>query len=50
VTAYHGGFAGEGPVVVQGVEVGVADAGVADVDEDFGGAGGRDGDFFVHDF
>lgn len=42
---YDRGFAQEGPAVVQGMEAGVADARVADVDEYLGRGGGGDGDF-----
>lgn len=39
VAAYEGQLGGDGPVAIDGVEVGVADARVFDVDEDFVRAG-----------
>jgi len=50
IPADKGGVAGEGPVVAQGMEVGVADAREEDFNEDFGVGGGGYGDFFVDEF
>lgn len=50
VTTDHRGLARQGPVVVERVQVGVADARVFDVNEDFVVAGGGNRDFFVGDY
>lgn len=49
VAADEGHLGGEGPVSIDGVEVGVADAAVLDVDEDLVRGWFRDGDLFVND-
>lgn len=48
VAANEGHLGGERPVALHGVQVGVADAGVLDVDEHLVGAGLRNGDLLVH--
>lgn len=47
VAAHEWHFDGDRPVAHHGVEIGVADSGVADFDEDLVGTGLGDGDLFV---
>lgn len=47
MAANEGEFGGEGPVALDGVEVGVADTGVFDINEDLVRTGLLDGDLLV---